>query len=480
MANNVSSMKNPISIADVWQGLSGTLVTSRGGAPTTTFQRGVIDSRQARPGDLFFALRGENVDGHDYVGAALANGASGAVIARPVDTPADTAVFHVSDPLNALQRLASNWRLRHDVRVIGVTGSVGKTTAKELITDVLSRRYNVLKSEANLNTEIGIPLTLLNLRAEHERAVLELAMYEPGDIALLARITKPSIGVVTNVSPVHLERARSFGRIIAGKAELVEALPADGLAVLNGDDANVAAMSRRTRARSILYGTSEQCDIRATDIVGRGLDGFSFTLNIRAGVLLQQDNGPGAKSLAPGMVRIDCPLPGKHHVYAALAATAVALEEGVPLTEIADALREAKLDLRLTVRRGPNGATIIDDSYNASPASMIAALDLLSETAGRRIALLGHMRELGAAEAEGHERVGRYTATTSDLLFVVGEDARSLAEAAQMANHPDVRWLATPEEASAALHKELRASDVCLIKASRAVGLESVVEAVVA
>ncbi|MEO8456436.1 MAG: UDP-N-acetylmuramoyl-tripeptide--D-alanyl-D-alanine ligase [Chloroflexota bacterium] len=474
-------MKNPISIADVWQGLSGTLVASRGGAPTTTFERGVIDSRQARPGDLFFALRGENVDGHDYVGAALANGASGAVIGRPVDAPSDAAVFHVSDPLNALQRLASNWRMRHDVRVIGVTGSVGKTTAKELITDVLSRRYNVLKSEANLNTEIGIPLTLLNLRAEHERALLELAMYEPGDIALLAQISKPSIGVVTNVSPVHLERARSFGRIIAGKAELVEALPPDGLAVLNGDDANVAAMSRRTRARSILYGTSEQCDIRATDVIGRGLDGFSFTLNIRAGVLLQQDNGPGARGnpVGQGAIRIDCPLPGKHHVYAALAATAVALDEGVPLAEITAALREAKLDLRLTVRTGPNGSTIIDDSYNASPASMIAVLDLLSETNGRRIALLGHMRELGTAEAEGHERVGRYAAATSDILFVVGEDARSLADAAQMAKHPDVRWLATPEEASAALHKELRAGDVCLIKASRAVGLESVVEAVV-
>lgn len=452
-----------LSVADVWQGLSGTLVASRGGTPETAFERGVIDSRQTHPGDLFFALRGENVDGHDYVGAAFAAGASGAVIARPVEAPEDAAVFHVGDPLNALQRLAANWRQRHDVRVIGVTGSVGKTTAKELIADVLSRRYCVLKSEANLNTEIGIPLTLLNLRAEHQRAVLELAMYEPGDVALLARITRPTVGVITNVSPVHLERVRSLGRIAAAKAELVEALPADGLAVLNGDDPRVAAMSRRTRARSILYGTTEQCDIRATDIVGRGLGGFSFTLHAE---------GQSQK--------IDSPLLGKHHVYAALAATAVALNDGMSLAEIANALREATLDLRLTVRPGPNGSTLIDDSYNASPASMIAALDLLSETTGRRIALLGHMRELGAAEAEGHNAVGRHAAATCHVLFVVGEDARSLAEAARDAGHRDVRWLATPEEASEALNRELRMGDVCLIKASRAVGLETVVETVVA
>jgi UDP-N-acetylmuramoyl-tripeptide--D-alanyl-D-alanine ligase len=456
-------MSSMLSVADVWQGLSGTLIASSGGSPETGFARGIIDSRQARAGDLFFALRGERADGHDFLPAAFAAGASGAVVARPVAAPAGAAVYHVSDPLNALQRLAASWRQRHDVRVIGVTGSVGKTTAKELIADVLSRRHATLRSEANLNTEIGIPLTLLNLRAEHQRAVLELAMYEPGDITLLARITRPSVGVVTNVYPVHLERARSFGRIVAGKAELVEALPADGLAVLNGDDARVAAMARRTRARSVLYGRSEQCDVRATDLTGRGLDGFSFTL-----------------SHAGGSVQIDCPLPGKHHVYAALAAAAVALNDGMWLDEIATALREASPGLRLTVRPGPNGSTLIDDSYNASPASMIAALDLLAETKRRRIALLGHMRELGAAEAEGHVLVGQHAAATCDVLFVVGEDARSLADAARKAGHSDVRFLPAAEGAADALRKELRPGDVCLIKASRAVGLESVVETVVA
>ncbi len=473
-----------LSVADVWQGLSGTLIAASGGSPDTSagvFARGVVDSREARAGDLFFALRGERADGHDFVRAAFAAGASGAVVARPVEAPPQAVVYHVSDPLTALQRLAASWRRRHDVRVVGITGSVGKTTVKELIAAVLARRYAVLKSEANLNTEIGIPLTLLNLRAEHQRAVLELAMYEPGDIALLARITRPTVGVVTNVGPVHLERVRSFGRIVAAKAELVEALPADGLAVLNGDDARVAAMARRTRARSVLYGLSEQCDVRATDLSGHGLDGFSFRLTISRGVGLQPDRGAEG-----GEIRIDCPLPGKHHVYAALAAAAVALNDGMSIAEIADALREFPaahpevLEGRLTVRPGPNGSTIIDDSYNASPASMIAALDLLAETQGRHVALLGHMRELGTAEAEGHALVGQHAAKTCDILFVVGEDARHLADAARDAGCRDVHWLAATEDAAEALRKELRAGDICLIKASRAVGLESVVETVVA
>jgi UDP-N-acetylmuramoyl-tripeptide--D-alanyl-D-alanine ligase len=459
-------MSTKLTVADVWEGLGGTLVAAAipgSGATSRSFERGLIDSREARSGDLFFALPGERADGHDFVAAALSAGASGAVVGRPVEAPEGSALFIVSDPLNALQRLAASWRRKHDVRVVAVTGSVGKTTAKELIAAVLSRRYRTLKSEANLNTEIGIPLTLLNLRAQHERAVLEFGMYQPGDIALLARIGRPAVGVVTNVSYVHLERVRSFGRIIAAKAELVEALPADGLAVLNGDDASVAAMSRRTRARSLLFGLSEQCDIRATDVVSSGLDGFSFRLHAN-----------GTKT------EIDCPLPGKHHVYPALAAAAVALNEGMSPAEIAEALSQATLDLRLTVRSGLNGSTIIDDSYNASPASMIAALDLLAESkAARRIAVLGHMRELGAAENEGHELVGRHAAITCDLLIVCGEDARLLAEAARAAGHSDVRQLAMTEETAALLQRELREGDLCLVKASRAVGLESVVEAVV-
>ena len=450
-------------MADVWEGTNGLLVAGSGPAGGT-FARAVIDSRQAAAGDLFFALRGDRADGHDFVAAAIAAGAAGAVVERPLQTPQDAAVFQVSDTLQALQRLAGYWRRRHDIGVVAVTGSVGKTTAKEIIASVLETRYRVLKSEANINTEIGIPLTLLGLTPQHERAVLELGMHARGDIALLARIAAPiQIGVVTNIGPVHLERLGSMGAIVAAKAELIEALPADGLAVLNGDDARVAALAARTPAQAVLYGLSSQCHVRASDIAAQGLDGISFRL------------ASGGASIP-----VRCPLPGKHHVYPALAAAAVALHEGFTLDEIAAALAEARFDLRLRVLRGPNGCTLIDDTYNASPASMLAALDLLSELPGRRVALLGDMRELGAAEEAGHRRVGERAASACDLLFVIGDRARPLAEAAAAAGLRETRFLDSKEEAIARLRREARAGDHLLIKASRALALEDVVDALVA
>jgi len=449
-----------LAVPDICEAL-GTLLVAGPAAQDRAFQRAIIDSRTARPGDLFFALHGERADGHDYLPNALAAGASGAVVEQPLSHPG-AALFHVSDSLSALQRLAAYWRTRHDIRVIGVTGSVGKTTAKELIAHVLSRRFRVLKSEANLNTEIGIPLTLLGLHQGHQRAVLEMAMYSRGEIALLAQISRPTVGVVTNIGPVHLERLGYMGAIIAAKAELIEALPPDGLAVLNGDDPRTAALARRTRAPAILFGLSQQCHVRASALQSHGLDGIEFRLHTPAGDTAAR-----------------CPLPGRHHVYPALAATAVALNEGLSLQDIAAALADARPDLRLTPRPGPNGAIIIDDSYNASPASMLAALDLLSECPGRRIAVLGAMRELGAASEQGHRAAGRHAATRCDLLFVVGEDARLIAEEARSSGHKNVHFLASGGDATPLLLRELRAGDHVLIKASRAVGLESIVAALV-
>ncbi|HEU4758647.1 MAG TPA: UDP-N-acetylmuramoyl-tripeptide--D-alanyl-D-alanine ligase [Dehalococcoidia bacterium] len=451
-----------LAVPDVWEGTRRVLVASRGPAGAA-FQRGVIDSREAGPGDLFFALRGERHDGHDFVAEALARGAAGAVVERPLEVPEDAALFHVSDSLQALQELAAHWRRRHDVRVIAVTGSVGKTTCKELIASVLGSRYAVLKSEANLNTEIGVPLTLLRLAADHERAVLELAMHARGEIALLARIAQPQVGVVTSIGPVHLERLGTLGAIVAAKAELVEALPADGVAILNGDDASTAGLAARTRARVLFYGQSEQCHVRGSEVVSRGLDGISFRL-----------------TFGEASVTVSSPLPGRHHLYPCLAAAAVALVEGMTLDEIAVALASARPDLRLRVLEGPGGSTIIDDSYNASPASMLAALDLLGEMPGRRIALLGEMRELGAAEEEGHREVGEQAATACDVLIVVGQRTRPLAEAARAAGHRDVRFVESVAEAAVAARSELRGGGFLLVKASRALALEGVVDALVA
>ncbi|HLB26052.1 MAG TPA: UDP-N-acetylmuramoyl-tripeptide--D-alanyl-D-alanine ligase [Dehalococcoidia bacterium] len=449
-----------LAVESVVQGTAELLVAGRGPAGRS-FSRAVIDSRRVERGDLFFALRGERRDGHDFIGEALERGAAGLVVERPLDAPGDVAVFQVSDALSALQRLAAFWRARHDTRVVGVTGSVGKTTAKELIAAVLGARYRVLKSPANLNTEIGLPLTLLHLTEEHERAVLEMAMYGPGEIDLLCRIARPDIGVVTNVGPVHLERLGSMGAIAAAKAELVQALPPDGLAILNGDDPPVAAMAARTKARALLYGQSPQCDVRADELRGRGLDGISFRLS------------HGGESVA-----VETPLPGLHHAYPALAAAAAGLSEGMTLRDVADALRQARPELRLRVRPASGGATILDDSYNASPQSMLAALDLLAELPGRRIAVLGEMRELGAAEEEGHRRVGERAAACADLVLVVGERARPLYEAAATAGS-EARFFNAPEDALPVLRDELKPGDHVLIKASRAVALETLVEALV-
>jgi UDP-N-acetylmuramoyl-tripeptide--D-alanyl-D-alanine ligase len=447
-----------IAVPNVWEATKGLLVAGRGPADST-FARAAIDSREVQPGDLFFALTGGRQDGHDFVAEAVRAGAAGAVIERPVEAPEGAALFHVSDSLEALQQLSAWWRRRHDVKVIAVTGSVGKTTCKELIASVLGKKYRTLKSEGNLNTEIGIPLTLLQLTEAHERAVLEFGMYARGDIALLSKIARPSVGVVTNIGPVHLERLGSIGAIAAAKAELVEALPRDGIALLNGDDARTAALASRTEAPVLYYGLSPQCDVRAGDVVGHGLDGIEFKLTAKSGA-----------------VQVRLPLPGKHYVYPALAAAAVAMEEGLRLSEVANALAQSRPELRSRVLRGPNGATILDDSYNASPASMLAALDLLAELPGRRIALLGDMLELGAAEVDGHRQVGERAAMACDLLLVVGTRAQPLAEAAE-GGTAEVRGLASNAQAIDMLKRELREGDHVLIKASRAMAFEEVVSA---
>ena len=451
-----------LAVDSVVQGTAELLVAGQGPADRS-FSRAVIDSGRVEKGDLFFALHGERRDGHDFVSEALERGAAGLVVERPLDAPEDVAVFHVSDSLSALQKLAAYWRARRDIRVVGVTGSVGKTTCKELVAAVLGARYRVLKSPDNLNTEIGLPLTLLYLTAEHERAVLEMAMYGPGEIDLLCRIARPDVGVVTNVGPVHLERLGSMGAIFAAKAELVEALPESGVAVLNGDDPQVASMATRTRARALLYGQSSQCQVRADDLEGHGLEGISFRLS------------HDGRSVA-----VETPLPGLHHVYPALAAAAAGLSEGLTLAEIAEALRQARPELRLRPRTASSGATILDDSYNASPQSMLATLDLLASLPGRRIAVLGEMRELGAAEEEGHRQVGEHAAACADLVLVVGERARPLYEAALAAGTAEARFFNAPADVLPVLRDELKPGDHVLVKASRAVALETVVEALVA
>ena len=425
-----------------------------------------VDSRRVLPGQLFVALPGERTDGHEYIAEAVASGATCVLVTRALGDEqlgrlADVTVIRVADGLAALAALAAAWRRRFDVLAVGVTGSVAKSSTKEAIATVLATKRTVLKSEGNENNEIGVPLTVLRLRREHQVAVLEMGMYVGGEIAHLARVARPAIGVVTAVRPIHLSRAGSIEVIEAGKAELVEALPADGLAVLNADDPRVRRMVSRTAARAVTYGFAPHADVRADGIVSRGLDGMAF-------------------ELVAGIERRPVSLPrlGRHAVHNALAAAAVALEAGLRIDEVADGLaRPWALPHRSAVLR-LDGLVILDDCYNAGPDSMAAALDTLAELPGRHVAVLGQMAELGELAEVAHAAVGRQAAPVVDILVVVGATSETLAAAALAAGLDAARVVRVPDATAAleALVGLLRRGDVVLVKASRSEGLERVVD----
>ncbi len=451
--------------------------------PSFRFSGVVIDSRLAQPGSLFIALKGENTDGHLFVGEAFERGAVVALVereldfnchcldlrARPVRWPEARVEFPlclvVPETLKALQEAAAFWRRQHMVRVIGVTGSVGKTTTKELIASVLSRRFRTLKSYGNYNNEIGLPLTLLHLGPEHERVVLEMGMYALGEIAQLAEIALPAVGVVTCVEPVHLERLGTIERIAQAKAELVEALPPDGVAVLNYDDERVRAMKDRTRARVFYYGLDPRADLWADEIQSEGLSGVRFRIHY------------GRET-----IHTRIPLLGRHSVHTALAAAAVGLLDGLSWGEITAGLKDTSAQVRLMAVRGVKDTTILDDTYNASPPSTLAALSVLGELPGRRIAVLGDMLELGPYEEEGHRKVGRKVVEVASILITVGPRARIIAqEALACGMSPDkVHSFESREEAVNLLMEILEPGDVILVKGSRAMKMEEIVKAIMA
>lgn len=462
-----------LSFADVIESLSGQRPKEAGPG----IRGAVHDSRQAEAGVLFVALPGEQADGHDFVAEALAKGAVMALVQREVEGDfalldlrqsqdlaeygaATPLVVRVEDSLKALQAVASFWRRKLDLRVIGITGSVGKTTSKELVAEVLSQRYATFKSSGNYNNEIGLPLNMLGIREEHERAVLEMGFYVIGEIEFLAEIARPQVGVVTNIGTVHAERAGSQEAIYKGKAELVRSLPEDGVAVLNYDDLLVRRMADESRARVFFYGLDAAADLWADEVEGLGLDGVRFRLHYQNETL---------------HVRI--PMIGRHSVHTALRATAVGLVEGLDWQEILTGLRIGNPQLRLVAVRGKEGAILLDDTYNASPESTAAALNLLGELEGRRIAVLGDMLELGQYERQGHTMVGNLAARVANLLVTVGERAHIIAEAARNAGLGNDA-IAEFEDTDAALEylrKEVSGKDVVLVKGSRGVHMDAIV-----
>lgn len=448
-----------------------------------------IDSRQVVPGAMFIALPGEHSDGHDYVEDALKKGAVLALVERelggrvpmvdfrdeeaarsllaqtnpPVDPTAAFCICVVSC-LRAMQRVASFWRRKMDVRVVGITGSVGKSTTKELVAEVLSQRYTTLKNPGNFNNEIGLPLTLLSLSEGHQRAVLEMGFYVAGEITFLCDLALPQVGVVTNVGPVHAERAGSIEAIAKGKAELVQALPPapDGIAILNYDDPLVREMRNQTKARIFYYGLDSNADLWADNIEGLGLEGVRFQLHYKGDALY-----------------LRVPLIGRHSVHTALRAAAVGLMDGLTWQEIVTGLNSGTTQLRLVAVRSSNGALLLDDTYNSSPQSALAAINLLEELDGRKVAVLGDMLELGPYEGEGHEIVGLRAAEVVDELVCVGQRARMIAAAARQAGLASSKVVVLDETQQVVdyLQPRLQPEDVVLVKGSRGMRMDRIVAA---
>ncbi len=429
-----------------------------------------IDSRTIGAGELFFAVKGERVDGHDYVEAAIANGAVAAVVSQRWLPPANfdaTKLLRVPDDcedcvLAAMQKLAAKVREVWGRRVIGITGSAGKTTTKECVAAVLATKFNVLKTEGNLNNHFGVPLQLLRLQPEHDVAVLEMGMNHAGEIRALAKIAKPDWAVVSNVAPVHLEFfPEGIAGIARAKYELVESLPEGGAAFLNADDTYVAGFGDGMGARAVFFGMSENAAVRAVDIEEHGLSGTDFTLLIK----------PGTHPFT-----VTLRLPGRHNVLNALAAIAVGMASGVDLLAAMGALEA----LRPSAKRGEEiawrGARLINDTYNSNPMalqSMVRAL--LSAEAGRRIVVAGEMLELGPEGPRLHRECGEAMRGVDAVIGVRGL-GREIVAGAIEAGVDQALFVDTPEEAGAWLRENLRKGDVVLLKASRGVRLERAVE----
>jgi UDP-N-acetylmuramoyl-tripeptide--D-alanyl-D-alanine ligase len=520
-----------LTLSQVWQALLGHLEMPAELA-NVTVRDAVVDSRKAQSGSLFVALRGEKTDGSVYLADAFARGAVAAIAEPPArEIPGLAAtfilqdgtilehslaasprpvvlseasirtpyVFVAPDSLQALHNLAASWRAQLPVTVIGITGSVGKTTTKETMANVLEKRYCTLRNEGNLNNEIGLPLTLLRLTPEHQRAVLEMGMYTLGEISRLCEIARPRIGVVTNVGPTHLERLGSIERIADAKSELVRALPPaeeGGVAILNADDPYVRAMSAQTRARVFTYGLSPDSDLCADQVSSEGLEGIRFRLHYK-----------------DEQIHVHLPLLGRHSVHTALRGAAVGLVEGMSWAEIIPGLQEVRGQLRLMVTRGLRDSTLIDDTYNASPVSMLAALNLLDDIANsehRCVVVLGDMLELGQYEEEGHRVVGgraaeiltpaahtagaeaekgpRHASAEAAVrvhkrargkLITVGKRAHWIADEALAdgMDAADVYALDNNEDALAMLQGLIQPGDIVLIKGSRGLSMETIVDA---
>jgi UDP-N-acetylmuramoyl-tripeptide--D-alanyl-D-alanine ligase len=448
-----------MTVGQVYRAIGGKLLQGDEGV---TVSRVSTDTRQIQPGDLFFALRGERYDAHDFVDRAVAGGAAALVVSRKVPVDARVPVIMVGDTLAGLQALAAYNRRQFAVPVVGVTGSSGKTTTKDMVAAVLETRYKVLKTKGNFNNEIGLPLTLLDFSAEHGAAVVEMGMRAPGEIDALCRLARPTCAIINNIGVAHLERLGSVENIARAKGEILDHISADGFALLPGDSPHAREQARRCHGRVFFFGLDPGMDIFARDVRREGA-GNRFTA-----------------VMGDVQCEVYLPLPGRHNVMNALAAAGTGLLLGLTPDEVAAGLARVTLSGMRTELVDAGAYTIINDAYNANPDSTCAALQSLEEIAGdrRKVAVLGDMLELGGGAEEGHRRAGAAAVRHGTALLVtVGELSRETAEGARQAGgvRDGIIPCGNKDEAVQVLRRELRPGDVVLVKGSRGMRMEEII-----
>ncbi|MFZ5985967.1 MAG: UDP-N-acetylmuramoyl-tripeptide--D-alanyl-D-alanine ligase [Bacillota bacterium] len=421
------------------------------------------DSRKIKQGDLFIPLIGEKFDGHQYIENSFKEGAKGCLTQKNIEPLGDKIIIKVQDTSKALRDLASYYRQKFDIPFVGITGSVGKTSTKEMVSSVLSKGFNVLKTQGNFNNEIGVPLTVFGLENSHQAAVVEMGMSGFGEISRLTSIVKPDIAIITNIGLAHIEKLGSKINILKAKMEILEGLNSQGLVILNGDDNLLYGLKGLLKFRTVFYGFEEGLDYQAYNVNSLGEQGSTFEITI------------GNREY-----KIRVPVPGIHNVYNALAGLAAGIELGIPVGKIVEGIEEFTPEkMRLNIINH-NGIKIINDAYNASPQSMEAAINVLKDISGnkRTIAVLGDMLELGDMSYKAHFDVGKFAVARGvDYIAAVGENGRNIAHGAIDAGAEayKVFQFKDNEEAGKFLKGFVKTDDVLLVKGSRGMKMEEIV-----
>ena len=418
-----------------------------------------INSKEVKKGDIFIALKGQKNDGHDYINEAIKNGATGIITEKELKN-VKLSVFYVTSCILALHAIAKNWKQKYkNIVTIGITGSVGKTTTKQLTEKILSSQYNTVASIKNYNNEVGMPLTILRVDNTTEILLLEMGMYKQGDIAQLAEIAKPDHGIITNIEAVHLERAGTINNIFLAKKELIDALPEDGLAILNNDDTKLRKIINGQNRPIVSFGLRSKSDICAKNIIDNGLQGFEFDLFIQNKFIF----------------RLKIKQPGAHLIPCILASIAIGDYLQIDYKNIQSTLEGFLLKERMQILNKKNNLTIIDDTYNSSPSSLIGALELLGKSTNYKIAILGDMKELGRMTKRSHFNIGKIAIQNADEIICLGEHAKDIYLSSKNHTNKKVSHFERNEELLNYISNRQFTDVTILIKGSRALKMENIV-----